>query len=84
MAVYVPYQPLPVDQSDLRYAHGPDSTLRPGVPAAETVEFRWTESTIYPGTSRRFRVHVPAGYDPAEPASLMVFQDGWQYLDPEG
>ncbi|MEU2287010.1 hypothetical protein ABZ614_34670 [Streptomyces sp. NPDC013178] len=23
-------------------------------------------------------------YDPAQPASLMVFQDGWWYLDPEG
>ncbi|MCZ9340401.1 alpha/beta hydrolase-fold protein, partial [Streptomyces sp. TRM76130] len=27
---------------------------------------------------------MPARYDPAEPASLMVFQDGWWYLDPAG
>jgi enterochelin esterase-like enzyme len=29
-------------------------------------------------------VHVPARYDPADPASLLVFQDGWWYLDPAG
>ncbi|MGW2571639.1 hypothetical protein [Streptomyces sp. NPDC001537] len=52
--------------------------------AGETIEFDWSDSTIYPGTSRRFWVHVPARYDPARPASLMVFQDGWWYLDPDG
>src|SRR6185437_6934286 len=28
--------------------------------------------------------HVPSQYRPDEPASLMVFQDGWWYLDPDG
>jgi enterochelin esterase family protein len=54
------------------------------VPAGDTVEFEWRDSTIFPGTSRRFWIHVPALYDPAEPAGLMVFQDGQLYLDPEG
>jgi len=80
----VPYRPLPVDQSDVRYAYGPDSMVQPGVPAGETVEFDWDDSTVYPGTSRKFWVHVPAQYDPANPAGLMVFQDGDWYLDPEG
>jgi enterochelin esterase-like enzyme len=80
----VPYRPIPVDQSDVRYVHGPDSTTRSGVPAGETLEFSWNDSATYPGTSRRFWVHVPASYDPAESAALMVFQDGWWYLDPEG
>ncbi|MGW1916848.1 hypothetical protein ACWCQS_40730 [Streptomyces sp. NPDC002076] len=84
MTIEVPYQPLPVDQSDVRYAHGPDSAVRPGVPVGETIEFGWNGSAIYPGTSRKYWVHVPAQYDPAQPASLMVFQDGWLYLDPEG
>ncbi|MFD2083216.1 alpha/beta hydrolase [Actinopolymorpha cephalotaxi] len=84
MIVEVPYQPIPVDQSDVRYVHGPDSELRPGVPAGETVEFEWNDSAIYPGTSRKFWVHVPVKYDPSEPASLMVFQDGQWYLDPDG
>jgi enterochelin esterase family protein len=80
----VPYRPLPVDQSTVRYAHGPDSLPQPGVPLGETTEFEWRDSTIYPGTSRKFWIHVPAQYDPSQPASLMVFQDGYWYLDPEG
>lgn len=84
MTVEVPYQPLPIDQSEVRYGYGPDSAPLPGVPAGRTLEFDWPESSTYPGTSRKFWVHVPARYDPAEPASLMVFQDGWWYLDPEG
>jgi enterochelin esterase family protein len=50
MTIEVPYQPLPVDQSDVRYAHGPDSVVQPGVPVGETVEFDWNGSAIYPGT----------------------------------
>jgi len=80
----VPYRPLPIDQSDVRYVHGPDSVVQPGVPTGETVEFDWDDSTAYPGTSRKFWAHVPAQYDPTEPAALMVFQDGDWYLDPEG
>ncbi|MFF9671047.1 alpha/beta hydrolase [Streptomyces eurythermus] len=84
MTIEMPYQPLPIDQSDVRYVHGPDSAPQPGVPAGETVAFEWGDSEVYPGTVRKFWVHVPARYDPAEPASLTVFQDGWWYLDPAG
>lgn len=84
MTIELPFRPLPIDQQDVRYAYGPDSDRKPGVPAGSTVEFDWCESTIYPGTTRRYWVHVPAQYDPSEPASLMVFQDGWWYLDPDG
>lgn len=80
----VPYQPLPLDQSDVHYGYGPDSAPRPGVPAGETIEFEWNDSATYPGTSRKFWVHVPAQYDPSVPTALMVFQDGWWYLDPDG
>ena len=48
------------------------------------LEFEWDKSIVYPGTSRKFWIHVPAQYDPAAPAALMVFQDGRLYLDPEG
>ncbi len=84
MSTEIPYRPLPVDQTDVRYAHGPDSAVQAGVPRGTTVEFEWNDSTVFPGTVRRFWVHVPAQYDPAEPMSLMVFQDGQWYLDPEG
>lgn len=49
-----------------------------------TLEFEWNDSSIYPGTSRKYWVHVPARYDPSRPASLMVFLDGAFYLDPAG
>src|SRR6476661_8175143 len=84
MATRVPYRPLPIDQTDVVYDHGPDSVVRDGVPAGQTAELRIDDSAVYPGTSRTVWVHVPAAYDPAEAASLMVFNDGWWYLDPEG
>lgn len=68
----------------MRYAQGPGSVQQPGVPVGRTVEFEWHDSSVYPGTSRKFWVHVPARYDPSEPASLMLFQDGQRYLDPDG
>jgi enterochelin esterase-like enzyme len=80
----IAFSSLPIDQSDVRYSHGPDSTLRAGVPSGTVTEFEWNHSTAYPGTSRKFWVYVPAQYDPAEPVSLMVFQDGDYYLDPLG
>jgi enterochelin esterase family protein len=84
VTIEVPFRPLPIDQSEVRYAHGPDSTRQPDVPVGQTVEFDWSDSAVYPGTSRKFWVHLPTRYDPSEPAALMVFQDGQWYLDPEG
>lgn len=54
------------------------------MPAGRTTEFEWSESRVYPGTTRRFWVHVPAQCELGNPASLIVFQDGWWYLDPTG
>lgn len=84
MTAQVPYRPLPLDQRDVRYLHGPDSTAHEGVPAGTVTAFAWNDSTVYPGTSRSFWVYLPAQYDATEPASLMVFQDGQDYLDPQG
>ena len=39
---------------------------------------------VFPGTNRRYWVYVPAQYSPSQPASLMVFQDGHMWLDPDG
>ncbi|MGY0236609.1 hypothetical protein [Longispora urticae] len=52
MTITVPFQPLPLDQSDVRYAHGPDLFVRPGVPTGRLVQFDWHTSTVYPGTGR--------------------------------
>lgn len=76
----VPYVRQPVDLSlPVRYLHGPDSSPQPGVPRGTVVNFECNESEVYAGTSRTVWVHVPARYDPSEPAALMVFQDGALY-----
>lgn len=80
----IPYQRLPADRADVTYLFGPDSFVQADVEAGRTTEFEWNESSVYPGTHRKFWVHVPASYDPAQPAHLAVFQDGWLYLDPDG
>ena len=38
--------------------------------------FTFDTSEIYPGTTRKYWIYVPAGYDSAVPACLMVVQDG--------
>jgi len=58
------------------YALGPDSQRRPGVPEGKVVHSTWSSSHVYPGTTRDYWVYVPAQYDSAKPACLMVFQDG--------
>ena len=50
MTVEVPYRQLPLEQSEVRYAHGPASVVQQGVPAGETIEFDWRDSNAYPGT----------------------------------
>src|SRR5919201_3254369 len=79
-----PYVRQPTDFSTpVRYAHGPDSFRQPEVPEGTILEHEWNASTVFPRTERRYWVYVPAQYTASEPASLMVFQDGRLYLDPE-
>ncbi len=66
------------------YAYGPDSTPQPGVPQGKIIPFSWNKSRIYPGTSRDCWIYVPAQYDGSKPACVMVFQDGFSYLNPKG
>jgi enterochelin esterase family protein len=81
----IPYVRQPADFSTtVRYAHGPDSYEQPGVPCGTILDYELTASRVFPGTSRRYWVYVPAQYTASEPASLMVFQDGHFYVDPEG
>ena len=66
------------------YTLGPDSLHREGVPTGTVEKRTWDASRIYPGTTHEYRVYVPAQYTDAEPAAVMVFQDGEFYVDPEG
>jgi len=64
------------------YVPGPDSVLRPGVTPGELITFDFSDSRIFPGTTRQVTVYVPKSYDPAKPACLYVDQDGVQWNAP--
>ena len=58
-----------------QYALGSDSVLRAGVPRGETFTFTLDQSRVFPGTSRRIRVYVPAQYRGDRPACVYVQLD---------
>lgn len=66
---------------DSFYHLGPDSLEQEGVPKGETKGPFVLPSQAYPGTQHTYWIYVPAQYDPAVPASLMVFNDGQAYLN---
>ena len=69
---------------DATYHLGPDSMPQDGVPKGEIRGPFTIQSNAYPGTQHTYWVYVPAQYDPAVPASLMIFQDGQAFKDMEG
>jgi len=69
---------------DDQYVLGPDSQVKPGVPQGKVETQQWTESKIYPGTTRDWAIYVPAQYDKAKPANVMVFQDGMGMVKADG
>lgn len=40
------------------------------------------ESSVFPGTVREYQIYLPSGFDRAQPAHFMVFQDGVIYQAP--
>ena len=65
-------------------AFGPLSYLEPGVPSGKLSEKIVHSSRIYDGMKSDYWIYVPAQYDPAVPAALMVFQDGGGYAQRGG
>ncbi len=65
------------------YKHGADSMRQEGVPQGTVTQHQWKDSKIFAGTERDYWIYVPAQYDKAQPASLMVFQDGGAYVAPD-
>ena len=66
------------------YKLGPDSQFKEEVPHGRVERFQITNSIMFPGTVRDGGVYIPAQYDQAKPAALMVFQDGIGYLSTNG
>jgi enterochelin esterase family protein len=74
---------LPALAGDEEYKLGPDSQVQEGVPRGKVTKHAWN-SQIFAGTVRDYFVYVPAQYDPARPACVMVFQDGEAYVKEDG
>lgn len=62
--------------ADDQYVLGPDSLPKEGVPRGQVVPMPPFHSEIYKGTTRQWWLYVPAQYDAARPACVMVVQDG--------
>lgn len=68
------------------FVMGPDSK-RPqknAPPQGKVTKHVFDSSKIFPGTTRDYWVYVPAQYDAANPACVMVFQDGGGYVRENG
>jgi enterochelin esterase-like enzyme len=66
------------------YTFGPDSQPQDGVPKGTVTKMPPWKSKVFDGTVRDWWVYVPAQYDDAKPACVMVFQDGNGYQNPKG
>ncbi len=70
--------------TDVHYQLGPDSLARDGVPKGDVRGPFVIPSTAYPGTQHTYWIYVPAQYDPAVAASLMILNDGQAFKNMEG
>lgn len=77
-------QDPPPPNPDLHYQLGPDSFAREGVPKGEMRGPFTLPSEAYPGTQHTWWVYVPAQYDAAMPAALMIFNDGQAFKNMDG
>lgn len=69
---------------DAFYKLGPDSLVQEGVPQGKLVGPTTLPCEVFPGTSHTYSVYIPAQYDPAQPANLMIFNDGHAFSNPNG
>jgi gluconolactonase len=74
--------PLACRAEEDAYVPGPDSLPQAGVPQGELIKFDFSQSKVFPGTTRQVTVYVPRQYDPARPACVYVDQDGVQWKAP--
>ncbi|MGI8635803.1 MAG: SMP-30/gluconolactonase/LRE family protein [Segetibacter sp.] len=64
------------------YPEDPASIAQPGVPKGEVLKLSFSNSKIFPGTSRDYWIYIPAQYKADKPACVYVNQDGIQWKAP--
>lgn len=75
---------LAAEDPNAKYVLGPDSQPQPGVPQGKLEKFTFSDSKVFPGTTREWQLYVPAQYNAAKPACLLVCFDGNGYANPTG
>jgi enterochelin esterase-like enzyme len=69
---------------DSYYKLGPDSMAQEGVPQGRLDGPKIIPSEVFPGTQHTYWVYVPAQYDSAKPAAVIVFNDGQAFKHEPG
>jgi enterochelin esterase-like enzyme len=66
------------------FVEAPEHRENPAVPHGTLTQMPPWESKIFPNTARDWWVYVPAQCKPDQPAAVMVFQDGHDYVGLKG
>ncbi len=66
------------------YLLGPDSRPHENIPKGKVIGPLTLPSNVFTNTTRHYWIYVPAQYDSAKPACLMIFQDGQAFVGPAG
>jgi sugar lactone lactonase YvrE/enterochelin esterase-like enzyme len=66
------------------FVESPLHRENPSIPHGSVTKMPPWESKIFAGTTRDWWIYVPAQYKPEQPAALMVFQDGHDYVNVKG
>ncbi len=73
---------ITIAQPAEKYAVDSASVEHAGVPKGEVLKFTFSNSKLFPGTSRDYWIYVPAQYRGDKPACVYVNQDGIQWKAP--
>jgi sugar lactone lactonase YvrE/enterochelin esterase-like enzyme len=71
-----------IAQNAITYPIDPASKENKEVPKGEIISFTFSNSKIFPGTTRDCHIYVPAQYKGDKPACVYVNQDGIQWNAP--
>jgi enterochelin esterase-like enzyme len=70
---------------DVNYNPCPEAYPKPGAPEGAVAQYPdWNGARVFPGTVRDVAVYTTPALDRAQPASLIVFQDGNFYIPAQG
>lgn len=67
-----------------KFVEAPEHRENVAVPHGTVTKMAPWESQIFPNTTRDWWIYAPAQYKAEQPAALMIFQDGHDYVGPKG